>query len=264
MPADLVRSSPEYGKLPPQNLDAEEAVLGALLIDKEAPGEVMDLLTVESFYKDAHGIIYKAISSLVSTSNQVDIVSVVDALRTAGSLEDAGGPLAIAELSNKVMNAAAVRHHAEIVKDKAARREIIRVSTAAAQEAYSNTIPTVEVASTAMQAMSRALGQVTTGSAKSLREIGMAEVKRQLNRKDGDFTGIPSGMAKVDMVTGGWQPTDLIILAARPGMGKTAQGPQLTQLIYLHSGLKTKINQHHGIYIRTTLKHKMGIWILKK
>jgi replicative DNA helicase len=214
----------EFGKLPPQARDLEEAVIGALLIDRDAVAEVIDVLKPESFYIDAHQVIYKAIMVLFEKSAPVDILTVTEQLRREGDLELAGGAFYVAELSNKVTSAANVEHHARIVSQKYIQRELIKISTTIIRDAYEDTTDVLELLdkaekelfSVAEQNLRRSFDDMRSLVSKAIEEID------EVRKHEDSLTGIPSGFTHLDRVTAGWQRSDLIIVAARPGMGKTA------------------------------------------
>ncbi|MBI1193387.1 MAG: replicative DNA helicase [Bacteroidetes bacterium] len=213
-----------YGKLPPQARELEEAVLGAMLIDRDAVSEIIDILKPESFYLDAHQTVYRAIMGLFERSEPVDILTVTEALRKSGELEMAGGAYFIAELSNKVSSAANVEHHARIVSQKHIQRELISISTTIIKDAYEDTTDVLELLDRSEQALfgvaeqnlRRSYDSMNTLIAKAIKEID------EVRQHEDSLTGIPSGFTALDRLTSGWQKSDLIVIAARPGMGKTA------------------------------------------
>ncbi len=213
-----------FGKLPPQALELEEAVLGAMLIDRDAVSEIIDILKPESFYLHRHQVIYEAMMTLFERSEPVDILTVTEQLRRAGQLEDAGGAFHITELSNKVISAANVEHHARIVAQKHIQRELIRISTGIIQDAYEDTTDVLELLDRSEQALfsvaenhlRRSFDAMGSLISKAILEID------EVRKHQDSLTGVASGFSHLDRVTSGWQRSDLIIVAARPGMGKTA------------------------------------------
>lgn len=212
------------GKLPPQAVDLEEAVLGALMLDKNAVAEVIDILRPEAFYKEAHSKIFSAIQQLFHTTQPVDILTVTQQLRKNGDLDLAGGPFYITQLTNRVASAANIEFHARIVLQKFIQRELIRISSETIRDAFEDTSDVLELLDKAERnlfgiAESNIRRKYETMSglvAKALKEVETAA-----SQKSG-VTGVPSGFTELDRVTAGWQRSDLIIIAARPGMGKTA------------------------------------------
>jgi replicative DNA helicase len=216
--------SESLGKLPPQALDLEEAVLGALMLEKNALTAVVEFLRPEHFYSDAHKEIYQAIIDLFKASDPVDMRTVVAQLRKNGKLEIVGGAYAIAELTSKVSSAANIEYHARIVIEMAIKRELIQIASLVHHEAYEDTTDVFELLDKTEQsifAISDANLRKNYENMKSLMYRAITELQEKKNHKDG-LTGVPSGFSRLDRVTSGWQKSDLIIIAARPGMGKTA------------------------------------------
>ncbi len=213
-----------FGKLPPQALPLEEAVLGALMLDKNALSIVLDILRPESFYLDAHQEIYRAMLHLFERSQPIDLLTVMEEMKKQGTLEAGGGPGYLAELTNKVASAANIEYHARLISQKYIQRELIHVSTKTIRDAFEDTTDVFELLddaeqglfSIAQQNMSRGYESMSSLASKALKQ--MEELK---NREDG-LTGVPTGFTDLDRLTSGWQPSDLIIIAARPGMGKTS------------------------------------------
>lgn len=213
-----------YGKLPPQARELEEAVLGAMLIDRDAVSEIIDILKPESFYLDAHQTVYRAIMTLFERSEPVDILTVTEALRKSGELEMAGGAYFIAELSNKVTSAANVEHHARIVSQKHIQRELISISTTIIKDAYEDTTDVLELLDRSEQALFGVAEQNLRRSYDDMKSLITKAIKEidEVRQHEDSLTGIPSGFTNLDRLTSGWQKSDLIVVAARPGMGKTA------------------------------------------
>lgn len=214
----------QTGHIPPQALELEQAVLGALMLDRDAINAVGDILTPDAFYRPAHQHIHRAIIALFREGSPVDILTVSEALRKADKLEYIGGSSYLVDLTNRVASAANVEYHALIIKQKHIRRRIIEESTKAIQAAYDDSLDDFDVlekAEAGLFSISSGIGSATAArpiydsSAEALRGAIRATEHKGL-------TGVPSGFTTLDRVTGGWQNTDLIILAARPGMGKTS------------------------------------------
>ena len=212
------------GKLPPQRLEMEAAVLGALMLEKDALTTVIDILKEHSFYKDGHQRIYKAINNLFDKSEPIDQLTVVQQLREMGELEAAGGVGYVAGLTMHINSAAHVESHARKILEAAIKRELIRTATDILREAYEDTIDVFEL----LDSTERAIFQVSednmrkgVDSMSDLMVKAIKELEEKKHQKDG-LTGVPSGFSALDRVTSGWQPSDLVIVAARPGMGKTA------------------------------------------
>ena len=210
------------GKLPPQAVDLEEAVLGALMIEKDALNAIIDVLKPESFYKEAHQRIYNAIVVLFNSSNPVDLLTVTNQLRELGDIEVAGGAGYITQLTTKVNSAANIEYHARIITQAAMKREMIRIASEVLREAYDDTTDVFAL----MDRTESGLFQISESNIKknyadmgALMSEALKELERRREQKDG-LTGVPSGFSALDRITSGWQPTELVILAARPGMGK--------------------------------------------
>jgi replicative DNA helicase len=221
-PADL--SDMVYGKLPPQAVDLEEAVLGAFMIDRDAVTNAIEILREDSFYDDRHKLIFKAIRQLFEKTHPIDILTVTEELRRMGRLDEAGGPYYVTSLTSRVASAAHVEHHARIVSQKFIQRELIRISTGIVHDAYEDTTDVFELLDTAEQNLFNIADQNLRTSYNELDNLLTATIKsiEEARQNEDALTGIPSGFSALDRLTGGWQRSDLIIVAARPGMGKTA------------------------------------------
>ncbi len=214
----------DHGKIPPQALDLEEAVLGAIMLEKDALAAIIDIIRPEAFYKDAHQVIFNSISRLFAKSEPVDILTVTNELKFTGELEAAGGPFYIAQLTNRIASSANTEFHARIILQKFIQRELIRISSEIIKDAYEDTTDV-------FQLLDKAENQLFSVGENNLRRnyLDMQSLIRDAVRqietaktKPGQFSGLPSGFTDLDRITSGWQPSDLIIMAARPGMGKTA------------------------------------------
>ncbi len=214
----------EGGKIQPQAVDMEEAVLGAMLLEKDALSTVIDILSPESFYKEQNGIIFKAIYNLFNRSEAVDILTVTQELKRSGELEIVGGSFYVASLTNRIASSANIEYHARIVAQKYLQRELIRISTETIKTAYEESTDVFELLDSTTQHIFKILdsnvrkqhSNMTSLIAQAINEIETASAQT-----DG-LLGVPSGFSALDRITGGWQKSDLLILAARPGMGKTA------------------------------------------
>ncbi|AFD06973.1 replicative DNA helicase [Solitalea canadensis] len=212
------------GKLPPQAVELEEAVLGSIMIEKNALTSVIEFLRPEIFYKDAHQKIFKAIMDLYSESSPVDILTVTNQLRKSGDLEMVGGAFYITELTNRVASAANIEFHARIVAQKYLQRQLIEISTETVNMAYEDTTDIFEL----LDKAEGDLFKITEGNlrrnAENMADLvkkAVIEIEKLKDKTDG-LTGVPSGFTALDRVTSGWQKSDLVIIAARPAMGKTA------------------------------------------
>ena len=221
-PAGQAFQANAAGKLPPQALELEVAVLGALMLEKDALTSVIDILRPESFYKDGHRRIFKAITNLFDKSEPIDQLTVVHELREMGELEACGGPFYVANLTLKVNSAANIEFHARIITEAAIKRELIRISSEIQRDAYEDTTDVFNLLDQTEQALfevSESNIRKNFDDMRSLMGKAIKELEEKKNQKDG-LTGVPSGFTALDRVTSGWQPSDLVIIAARPGMGK--------------------------------------------
>ena len=213
----------EKGKLPPQAVDLEQAVLGAMMIDKKGVDDVIDILSPDTFYKPEHQIIFEAIHNLFKDSQPIDLLMVSSRLIKEGNLKLAGGDAYIISLTQKVSSSAHIEFHARIVLQKYIQRKLISISNEIITEAYDETTDVFDL----LDGAESKLFEVSQGSLKRSTEaaeglVAQALQKIQDNSNTKGMSGIPSGFSKLDQLTAGWQPSDLVILAARPGMGKTA------------------------------------------
>lgn len=218
-PTDMV-----YAKIPPQARELEEAVLGAILVDRSAYDIVSGIIHADAFYVEAHHHIYRAIESLNIKSIPVDILTVVEELKTREQLECVGGPYGVTKLTNGIVSGANVEAHARIVLQKFIQRELIRISGEIIGMAYEDSTDAFELQD---QAETSILALSETTTRKDYVSAGQAVVKvvervDKLRYNSGKLTGVPTGYSDLDRITFGWQEQDLIILAARPSVGKTA------------------------------------------
>lgn len=212
------------GKLPPQSLDMEEAVIGALLLEKDALHRVIDILQPQMFYKDANRDIFETILELFQDSDPVDILTVKNALRKGGKLERSGGPLYLTELTSRVASAANIEYHARIVAEKFILRSLIKVSDSVIHSAYDETTDVFELLDEAEQNLFQISETNLRRNYMAMPELVMKTLEKleEMRGKDSSVTGIPSGIVELDKSTAGFHKTDLVIIAARPAMGKTA------------------------------------------
>ncbi len=214
----------DLGKLPPQAIELEEAVLGAMMLEKDAVNDVIDVLSPTSFYKEAHQKIYAVIQELFQNSEPIDILTVTQGLKKKAELDFVGGSYYIAQLTNKIASAANVEFHARIISQKFIQRELIRISSETIKLAYDDTSDVFDLLDKAESDLFKVSeGNIRKNYDKMSSLIHQAVKKiEELSEQEEGLSGVPSGFAGVDKVTSGWQKSDMIILAARPGMGKTA------------------------------------------
>jgi replicative DNA helicase len=214
----------DLGKIPPQAIDIEEAVLGAIMLEKDAIIEVLDILKPESFYKDTHKKIYQAAVDLSMQEKAIDLYTVTEELRNREQLEEIGGPLYLAQLTSKVASTAHIEYHARIVAQKYIQRELISVSSDIQEKAFDNTVDVDDLLDFSEGELFKiAEGNIRKKSAKinSILHEAIRQIE-EAGKNEGNLSGVPSGYTKIDRITSGWQRSDLVIIAARPSMGKTA------------------------------------------
>ena len=212
------------GRKPPQALDIEEAVLGAMLVEPEAASDMVSLLAPECFYKKAHRQIFLAMADLARSDNAVDILTVSDELERRGELEEVGGTAFVSQLSTKVASAAHVAYHARVLQQKYRQREMISIAYGIIRDAYENEVSVEAVINTAQDRIFQIEEQGSRSSIITIRAaLGQTldRIEENQVREDG-LSGLASGYVNIDRVTFGWQPSDLVIIAARPSVGKTA------------------------------------------
>ncbi len=213
-----------FGKVPPQAKELEEAILGAIMLEKSAFDTVIEILKPECFYVDAHQKIFKAMQGLAIKSLPIDMLTVVEELKLREELEMVGGPYYVTKLTNSVVSSANIDAHSRIVLQKFIQRELIRISGEIIGDAYEDSTDVFDL----LDSAEGKLFEITNNHLrKNFDDIDSVLVKTfnriedMRNRKD-EITGVPTGFPTLDKITYGWQPTDLIILAARPSVGKTA------------------------------------------
>jgi len=213
----------ERGKIPPQALDLEEVVLGAMMIDKKGVDAVIDILHPSAFYKEAHQFIFESIVKLFENTEPIDLLTVSAKLRTEGKLDKVGGDYYLVQLTQKVSSSAHIEYHARIILQKYIQRSLIKISTEIIEDSYDETQDVFNL----LDSAESKLYDVTQGNIKKSTETAQSLVIQakkkieEISNKDG-LSGVPSGFTDLDKLTSGWQPSDLVIIAARPGMGKTA------------------------------------------
>lgn len=207
----------EKGKLPPQALDLEEAILGAVLIDKNGLYEAMELITSAVFYKDAHKYIFEAVEELFNKNLPVDLLTVSSQLKKIGKLELAGGDFYLIQLTQKISSSAHIEYHCRIVQQKYVQRQAIKVSSSIIEKSYNENADIFELLEEAYKEYGGISDLITVGKIQSFRD----SVREYLNTSKKNTQGVLSSLSKLNKKFNGYQNSDLIILAARPGMGKT-------------------------------------------
>ena len=213
----------QKGKLPPQAVDLEEVVLGAMMIDKKGVDEVIDILQPEAFYKESHQLIFNAIISLFEKQEPIDIKTVSFQLKKDGNLNTVGGDYYLIELSQKVSSSAHIEFHSRIILQKFIQRKLISISNDIIEDSYDETSDVFDLLDKAESKIYDISQRNLKKNTQSAEDLVLAAKKKieEISKKEG-LSGIASGFGEIDRLTSGWQPSDLIIVAARPGMGKTA------------------------------------------
>ena len=216
--------SDHLGKLPPQAIDIEQAVLGALMLEKNAISKAIDILKPDSFYEPKHQFIYAAIRELFATTNPVDIITVTNYLRTQGELEASGGPSYISQLTSRVASSANIEFHSRIIAEKHIKRELIRMSSEVMEDAYDDTQDVFDVLSKAEGKLFQIAENNTGKQVQNMQSVvreAIEEIEKASQNSDG-ISGVPTGFMDIDRITSGFQRSDMIVIAGRPAMGKTA------------------------------------------
>lgn len=212
------------GRIPPQAPDLEEAVLGAMMLEKNAYTSVLEILKPEAFYEQKHEIIFRACRELFERGDPIDILTVTAELRKTGELESVGGAYYITQLTNRIASAANVEYHARIISEKHIQRELIRISREINDEAFEDGADALGLLDTAQQKIFEVSEGTISRDVEKIDDLLKKTIKNLEAIKDHEntLTGVPSGFVELDRETSGWQKSDLVIIAARPGMGKTA------------------------------------------
>ncbi len=221
MPSTAMMSG---AKVPPQAMNVEQSVLGAMLLEREAIPKTIEILVPGAFYTDRHNTIYEAILSLFERSNPVDLVTLGDELQRREKLEMIGGTYYLSELTASVDTAANVEYHARIISEKSLLRKLIETMTNVITRAYEPSADAFELLDEAEGDLFKISDSQLRRAATSMHDVLKETLTRleSIHGREGGITGVPSGFKRIDEMTGGWQPSDLIIIAARPSMGKTA------------------------------------------
>ncbi len=215
----------QYGKLPPQAVEVEEAVLGALMLERDAYVTVADIIDTSSFYKEEHQKIFEAIKYLSANEKPVDLLMVTQQLKDREQLDKVGGPGYITQLTRRVASAAHIEFHSRIIAQKYIQRELIRVSSEIQSKAYDDTIDVddlLDFSKTEIIGVNNLIVNSCKPTRTIIKEESIELEKDAVRYKEGISPGIPTGLIHLNYVTGGWRKTDLIILAARPSVGKSS------------------------------------------
>ena len=210
--------------LPPQAIELEQAVLGALMLERDAIIDVQEYVKAETFYLEEHRLIFKAIQALSFDMKAIDLYTVTERLKAQKELQKVGGAAYLAELTQKVASAAHIEFHAKIIAQKYVQRELIRSATEIERRSYDDEVDVTELIGFAEQEIFRVSEGNVKRSVQAASDIlrkALAQIE-EASQTAGEYNGVRSGFTDIDAVTLGWQPSDLIIIAARPSMGKTA------------------------------------------
>ena len=215
------------GRIPPQNVDVEAAVLGALMLDEEAIHKVAGILTTDSFYLDSHRKVFEAIQSLSNANKPIDLLTVTKTLHDKKELNGIGGAIFITQLTAHIASAAHIEHHARIIEQLHIQRELIKIGSETISEAYDNNAEIEELIGSAKQKISSledcSMGSNTGQSHTAVFQEMIVELEKDCNEaREGKQPGINTGIKILNDATGGWRNTNLIIIAARPSVGKTS------------------------------------------
>ena len=227
-------------RIPPQNIEAEQCVLSAMLLDKEAIAKATEILSSSDFYREAHRVIFNAMLELYNKNEAVDMVTVTEILRRDNKLEDVGGIAYVTGLANAVPTAANIKYHADIVAEKSVLRQLVRVSTEIATMGYEANDDVGVLLDTAESRILEISNRKKKADFTPISDVLMDSVQNleKMLANKGGLTGIPTGFSDLDKLTSGLQPSDFIILAARPSMGKTALALNIVQNVALRAHKK--------------------------
>ena len=259
-----------YGKIPPQAKELEEAVLGAIMLEKDAFDNVVEILKPECFYVEAHQRIFKAMQGLANKSQPIDILTVAEELRSREELEMVGGPYYVTRLTNMVVSSANIVAHARIILQKFIQRELIRISGEIIGDAYEDSTDVFDLLDDAESKLFEITNNHLRKNFDTIDSVLVKTIQRieDLRHKNEDITGVPSGFPSLDRITYGWQNTDLIILAARPAVGKTAFALNLARNAAMHATKPTPValfslEMSAGQLVQRILSAESEIWLEK-
>ena len=214
----------DIGKLPPQAVDIEQIVLGAMMLEKNAVSKTIDILKPASFYDPKHQYIYAAIRELFASTNPIDLITVTTLLKKRGELEASGGAAYLSQLTNRVASAAHIEFHARVISEKHIKRELIRMSSDIIRDSYDDTKDVFDVMGSAEGELFQIAENNMGKQVQNLQSVvleAIEEIEKASQNTDG-ISGVPTGFFDLDKLTSGWQRSDMIVIAARPAMGKTA------------------------------------------
>jgi replicative DNA helicase len=259
-----------YGKVPPQAKELEDAVLGAIMLEKSAFDTVVEILKPECFYVEAHQRIFRAMQNLQQKNQPIDILTVVEELKSKDELEMIGGPYYVTRLTNAVVSSANIEAHSRIILQKFIQRELIRISGEIISDSYEDSTDVFDLLDDAESKLFEITNNHLRKNFDSIDTVLVKTVQRieDMRHRNEDIAGVPSGFATLDRVTYGWQNTDLIILAARPSVGKTAFALNLARNAALYAARPTPVaffslEMSAGQLVQRILAAESEIWLEK-
>jgi replicative DNA helicase len=259
-----------FGKVPPQAKELEEAVLGAIMLEKSAFDTVVEILKPECFYTEANQRIFRAMQSLAQKSLPIDLLTVVEELKTKEELDLVGGAYYVSKLTNSVVSSANIDAHSRIILQKFIQRELIRISGEIIGDAYENSTDVFDLLDDAESKLFEITNNHLRKNFDDINTVLVKTIQRieDMRSRDEDISGVTSGFPTLDKITYGWQPTDLIILAARPSVGKTAFALNLARSAALHPTKPTAVaffslEMSAGQLVQRILSAESEIWLEK-
>ena len=259
-----------FGKVPPQAKDLEEAVLGAIMLEKSAFDTVIEILKPDCFYTESNQRIFKAMISLAQKTLPIDLLTVVEELKIKEELELVGGPYYVSKLTNAVVSSANIEAHSRIVLQKFIQRELIRISGEIIGDAYEDSTDVFDLLDDAESKLFEITNNHLRKNFDDINTVLVKTIQRieDMRNRDEDITGVPSGFPSLDKITYGWQPTDLIVLAARPSVGKTAFALNLARSAALHPTKPVAVaffslEMSAGQLVQRILSAESEIWLEK-
>ena len=263
-------SSMMYGKVPPQAKELEEAVLGAIMLEKSAFDTVVEILKPECFYIEANQRIFKAMQGLAIKSLPIDLLTVVEELKFREELDLVGGPYYVTRLTNAVVSSANIDAHSRIVLQKFIQRELIRISGEIIGDAYEDSTDVFDMLDEAESKLFEITNNHLRKNFDTIDTVLVKTIQRieDMRNRQEDITGVPTGFPSLDRITYGWQSTDLIVLAARPSVGKTAFALNLARSAALHPTKPTgvgffSLEMSSGQLVQRILSAESEIWLEK-
>ena len=259
-----------FGKIPPQAKELEEAILGAIMLEKSVFDTVVEILKPECFYLEANQRIFRSMQSLASKSMPIDLLTVVEELKIKGDLEVVGGPYYVSRLTNSVVSSANIESHARIVLQKFIQRELIRISGEIIGDAYEDSTDVFDLLDDAESKLFEITNNHLRKNFDDIETVLMKTIQRieDMRNREEDITGVPTGFPSLDKITYGWQATDLIILAARPSVGKTAFALNLARSAAMNPSKPTSVaffslEMSSAQLVQRILSAESEIWLEK-